>query len=82
MVRKQGTVPQPLVAPCSTGCGDPTQRSAQISPEGKDWEESGAENLENTSINWDRRPWVSRGMGMAGHGRGCTAALRWLWPLL
>ena len=37
VVRKQGTVPQPLVAPCSTGCGDPTQRSAQISPEGKDW---------------------------------------------
>lgn len=37
VVRKQGTVPRSLVAPCSTGRGDPTQRSAQIAPEGNDW---------------------------------------------
>lgn len=30
VVRKQSTVPGPFLAPCITGHGDPTQRSAQI----------------------------------------------------
>ena len=37
VVRKQGSVSRPLMAPCSTGHGDPTQRSAQSFPKGEDW---------------------------------------------
>lgn len=43
--QKQALSPGPLMAPCSTGHGDPTQRSAQSFTGGEDWGEgSGAEN--------------------------------------